>query len=270
MRNLVFASSALLLVLALALATAVAQPAPAPKGEPPHAAASKAYKPVTVKLPPFLNDASLDAFRKEVAAVAQRRDRTALARLVVAKGFFWERDGGNGADDSKSGIDNLAAAFDLDASDGAGWDALGKAVGETHAEADPQKKGHACSPPLGEINDKDFEALMLATKTDPSDWGFPDAAGLEVRSAPQPNAAVIEKLGLTLVRANVDESPLAAVQGVSSDWFRITTPSGKVGYVPQAAMIAFVADAICYFKDANGWKLTGIISGGGGSGGEHQ
>jgi hypothetical protein len=109
MRRVSFVSSALLLFLMLA---------------PASAEAPQPYKAVTVKLPPFLNDPSLDAFRKDVAAVAKRRDRNALAGMVVAKGFFWDRDDGKGADDSKSGIDNLAAAFELNASDGAGWDAL--------------------------------------------------------------------------------------------------------------------------------------------------
>jgi hypothetical protein len=274
MRNLVFASSALLLVLALAPATAGAQPAPAQKAEPPQAAppatASKAYKPVAVKLPPFLSDASLDAFRKEVAAVAQRRDRAALARMVVAKGFFWDRDDGKGADDSKSGIDNLAAAFELDASDGAGWDALGKAVGEPHAAPDPQNKGVVCAPTAPELNDKNFEALILATQSDPSDWGFAAAPGVEVRSAPKPDAPVVEKLGPVLVRISVDESPLAAVQGISSEWLRVVTPSGKQGYVLGTAMIALVADEMCYLKDASGWKIAGIVSGGVGGGGDQQ
>jgi hypothetical protein len=264
MRDVVFVSTALSLALALATVTAVAQPAPAPKGEPPQAAASKAYKPVTVKLPSFINDPSLDAFRKAVAAVAQRRDRAALARMVVAKGFFWDRDDGKGADDSKSGIDNLAAAFELDASDGAGWDALGKAVGDPHAAPDPQNKGVVCAPTAPELNDKDFEALILATKSDPSDWGFAAVPGVEVRAAPKPDAPVLEKLGPVLVRISVDESPLAAVQGISSEWLRVVTPSGKLGYVLGTAMIALVGDEMCYLKDASGWKIAGIVSGGGG------
>jgi hypothetical protein len=251
MRRVSFVSSALLLFLMLA---------------PASAEAPQPYKAVTVKLPPFLNDPSLDAFRKDVAAVAKRRDRTALAGMVVAKGFFWDRDDGKGADDSKSGIDNLAAAFELNASDGAGWDALANAVGESHAAPDPQNKGVACAPMPPEVDDKAFEALINATKSDPNEWGFPAAPGVEVRSAPKADAPVVEKLGLVLVRVSVDESPLAAVQGVSADWTRIVTPSGKLGYVPATSVIALISDAMCYLKDASGWKVTGIVSGGGGGG----
>jgi hypothetical protein len=254
MGRISFAWGALALVLVLAPATAGAQEA-APPGP---------YKPVAVKVPPLVSDPSLDAFRKAVAAVAQRRDRAALAGMVVAKGFFWDRGDSKGADDSKSGIDNLAAAFELDASDGGGWDALGRAMGETHAALDPQTKGVACAPPPVEFNDEEFEALVTATKTDPAEWGFTYTPGLEVHSDPKVDAPVVEKLSLSLVRVTVDDSPLHAVEGLTSEWLRVVTPSGKVGYVPANAIGGLVVDAMCYLKDASGWKITGIVSPGGG------
>jgi hypothetical protein len=263
MRNVNFA--ALLLVLALAPAPAGAQPAP--KGGPPQAAPQQAkgqkpYKPVAVKLPPILNDPSFDAFRKEVTAVAQRKDRAALARMVVAKGFFWEREDGKGADDAKSGLDNLAVALNLDADDGMGWNALAKAVSDGHAAADAQRKGVVCAPAPPGVDDKDFDALAQATGTEPIDWGFPNTPGVEVRAAPRPDAPVIEKLGLFLIRA-AEETPASALEGTSPDWVHIVTPGGKVGYVPSTAMSPLAADQICYLKDASGWKLSGIVGGGG-------
>jgi len=261
MRNVSFA--ALLLALALAPAPAGAQP----KGAPPQAAPQQApgqkpYKPVAVKLPPILNDPSLDAFRKEVTAVAQRKDRAALARMLVAKGFFWEREDGKGADDAKSGLDNLAAALNLGADDGSGWNALAKAVSDAHASADPQRKDVVCAPAPPGVDEKDFEALAQATSTEPIDWGFPNAPGVEVRSAPRPDAPVVEKLGLVLIRA-AEETPMSALEGTSPDWVHIVTPSGKVGYVPSTAMSPLVADQICYLKEAGDWKIAGIVGGGG-------
>jgi hypothetical protein len=257
MRNVSFASSALLLVLALAPAASLAQPAPAPQ-----AAAPGPYKAVAVKVAPLVNDPSLDAFRKQLAAVAQRKDRAALARMVVAKGFFWERDDGQGADAKKSSIDNLAAGFNLDANDGSGWDALALAVADPHAAPDAQRKGVACAPVVPELDGTEFEALAQATKTDPSEWGFPYSAGVEVRSAPRADAPVTEKLGLVLVRGTIDESPLHAVEGTSAEWMRVITPGGKVGYVAVGAIGPLVSDQICYLKDANGWKIAGIVGGG--------
>lgn len=251
MRFLRLASSAVLLSVALMSG------APGQEAFPPGP-----YKPVPVKGAPLVKDASLDAFRNELAAVAQRKDRAALARMVVAKGFFWERDDGQGADPKKSSSDNLAAAFNLESDNSAGWEGLAQAAAEPHAAADPQKKGVVCAPVVPEVDPNAFEALAQQTKTDPAEWAFPYTAGVEVRAEPKADAPVIEKLGLILVRVTIDESPLHAVEGTSAEWMRVVTPSGKVGYVPNGTIGALVSDQICYSKDASGWKIAGLIGGG--------
>ena len=247
------AASALVLVLAFSRC-AFAQGAPqvAPPGP---------YKPVPVKVAPLVTDPSLATFRNELAAVAQRKDRAALARMVVAKGFFWERDDGQSADPKKSSVDNLATAFNLEGADSPGWDALAQAAGDPHAAPDPQKKGVACAPAVPDLDGKAFEALAQQTKTDPSEWGFPYAAGVEVRAEPKADAPVIDKLGLILVRVTIDESPLHAVEGTSAEWLRVVVPSGKVGYVPVGTIGALVSDQICYIKAASGWKIAGLVGG---------
>jgi hypothetical protein len=248
------AARALLVALALA-GSALAQ-------ETPQASPPGPYKAVPVKLAPIVSDPSLDAFRKELAAVAQRRDRAALARMVVAKGFFWERDDGQGADPQKSSIGNLVAAFNLEGNDSPGWDGLTLAAADPHAAPDPQKKGVACAPVAPELDGKAFETLAQQTRTDPSEWGFPYTAGVEMRAEPKADAPVIDKLGLALVRLTIDESPLHAVEGTSAEWLRVVAPSGKIGYVPIAAIGALVSDQICYSKDASGWKIAGLVGGG--------
>jgi len=251
MRMFGFAASTLVLALALS-GSAFAQAAP-----------SGPYKPVAVKVAPLVNDSSLEAFRKELVAVAQRKDRAALARMVVPKGFFWERDDGQGADPKKSSIDNLVIAFNLEDGDSPGWDALAQAASDPHAAPDPQKKGVACAPAVPDLDGRAFETLAQQTKTDPSEWGFTYTAGIEVRAEPKADAAVIDKLGLILVRVTVDESPLHAVEGTSAEWLQVVTPSGKVGYVAAGSIGALVSDQICYSKDASGWKIAGVVGGGG-------
>lgn len=248
------AASALALAVALA-GSALAQGAP-------QAAPPGPYKPVPVKVAPLVSDPGLDAFRKELAAVAQRKDRAALARMVVAKGFFWERDDGQGADPKKSSIDNLVTAFNLEDADGPGWDGLAQAAADPHAAPDPQKKGVACAPAVPDLDGKAFETLAQQTKTDPSEWGFTYTAGVEVRAEPKADAPVIDKLGLILVRVTIDESPLHAVEGTSAEWLRVVTPAGKVGYVAAGSIGALVSDQICYSKDASGWKIAGLVGGG--------
>lgn len=220
------------------------------------------YKPVPVKIAPLVSDPSLEAFRKQLVAVAQRKDRAALARMVVAKGFFWERDDGQGADPKKSSVDNLVAAFGLEDADSPGWEVLAVAASDPRAAPDPQKKGVACAPAVPDLDGKAFEALAQQTKTDPSEWAFPYAAGVEVRAEPKADAPVIDKLGLALVRVTIDESPLHAVEGTSAEWMRVITPGGKVGYVAAGSLGALVSDQICYIKDASGWKIAGLVGGG--------
>src|SRR5262249_16415270 len=108
------------------------QPGPgAQRGAPPQAQQQPApappapYTALKVSPPQPSADPTLAAFRKELVAIAQKKDRAALARLVLAKDFFWMKEEGNAAG-KKTGIDALATALNLAAKDGSGWDMLGE------------------------------------------------------------------------------------------------------------------------------------------------
>jgi hypothetical protein len=270
MRSAPLASTAALLALAIAPAMVLAQtrPSPAPQSKEPaqeqpapaQPAAPKPYKPVVIKLPPPPSDPTFDAFRKEIVAVAQKKDRAGLARLIVAKGFFWDREDGKGVDEKKSGVENFVTALGLEDSDSAGWDALVQLVSESSAAPDSQRQNVLCSPAFPDIDDKAFEELIKSTQTDAGEWGYPNTAGVEVRSAPKADAPVIDKLGLHLVRVVVDDSPINAV---TQEWIRVVAPSGKVGYAPNTAINTLTADQICYTKEGNSWKIAGLVGGSG-------
>jgi len=240
---------------AIALAPAGATAQPQPKASPPGP-----YKQVVVTLPKPFGDASLDAFRKELGDIAKRKDRAALAGKVVAKGFFWQREDSNGADPKKSGIDNLAAAMGLDASDGTGWQALAADALDPTAVAEPEMKNVVCSPAPPTFNEEEMEKVAQSTKTDPADWAYPSGPGVEVRAKPDAGAPVVDKLGMYFVRILPDESPSAA----AADWIKIVTAGGKVGYVPGDALSPIGSDQICYSKEGGGWRIAGYIGGGGG------
>ena len=172
------------------------------------------------------------SFRKQVADIAAKKDRAALAR-VVAQSFFWIAEDKDVADKKKPGIDNLSKAIGLDGRDPPGWDLLAGYAQETSADPDPQRKGVLCGPGEPTFDDKAAEELAKATQTDPSEWGYPSGNGVEVRSGPEPTAPVIEKLGLHLVRVYPDDSPTGAVH---TEVMRIVTPSGKLGFVPVDAL----------------------------------
>jgi hypothetical protein len=264
MRHPSFSSTMLIatgfvIVAALALAPAVAQaPSPPPAPAPvPAPVKPGPYKIVAIKPPAVVSDPSFEAFRKQLAGIAQKKDRAALARLVAAS-FFWVPEDSDVADKTKPAIDNLAKAIRLDGKDGLGWEVLTEYAGETTAMPDPQRQGVICAPGEPTFDDKAADELANATQTDASDWVYPVHDGVEVRSGPQPDAAVIDKLGLHLVRALEDESPANAVMATA---LKVMTPSGKMGYVPVEAMRAVVGPQMCYLKDAGGWKIAGFVGG---------
>jgi hypothetical protein len=77
------------LVIAAPFGAQAQQKQPPQKGPPPPAAA-KPYTPIAVKFPAPISDPSFEAFRKQVGEIAAKKDRAALAKLVVSQGFFWE------------------------------------------------------------------------------------------------------------------------------------------------------------------------------------
>lgn len=238
-------------VVVPAIAVAQGQQRPAPP---------KAYKAVQVRLPSPVNDPSLDAFRKDLAGIAQRKDRAALARIIVSKGFFWENDTGKSADPRKSGIDNLATALGLDAKDGSGWEGLGVAAEEA-AAPDSEKKGVVCAPAMPDVSEKDFGDLTKATQTDPSEWAYVMTPDAEMRAGAQSDSPVVEKLGPILIRVLMDDSPAAAVNA-NSETVRVVAPSGKVGYLPVTAVGGLASDQLCYTKEGGAWKIAGVYGGG--------
>ncbi len=248
--------SAAVAVLVLLAAPVLGQVQQAP-AEAPALAPPAPYNAVAITLPQPLNDPSFEEFRKQLAAIAQRKDRAALARLV-AQNFFWMPQQQDVADKKRPAIDNLSKAMGLDGKDAPGWEALASFAAEPTAEPDSQRPGVMCAPADPVFDIKAAEAAAVATKTDPSEWGYAAADGVEVRSAAQPSAPVIEKLGLHLVRVYPDDAPGNLLQ---AEFLRVVTPSGKTGFVPIDSILPLATDQVCYVKEAAGWKIAGIYGG---------
>jgi hypothetical protein len=237
--------------------------AQAPKGQPPQAQEAPKPKPYTalaVTPPAPSTDASYEAFRKQLADVAKRKDRNALAKLVVTQGFFWESENGDKADKTKPAIANLEQAIgSFSGAEAPGWDVLAQAAEDPTLEALPDHAGVMCGPAGPQIDGQAFEALIKQTGTEPGDWAFPVMPNLEVRGAGQPNAPVIEKLGMHLIRVLVDP-PAANAPQTPPTFIRIVTPSGKTGFVSVEGISPIGFDQLCYVKDASGWKITGFAA----------
>jgi hypothetical protein len=217
----------------------------------------RAYKPVPIKLPAPMRDPSFDAFRRQLGVTAEMKDKAALAK-IVARNFFWIPADKDVADKRKPGIDNLAKAIGLDGDDTSGWELINDVSLEAAAEPFRDRAGVVCAPAQASFDEKAADVLAKATQTDPTEWAYPSRDGVEVRAEPARTSAVIEKLGLHLVRVYPDDSPASAVQG---DVLRIVTPSGKLGFVPTQVLRPLASDQLCYVKEGSVWKITGVIGG---------
>lgn len=264
MRRLAVAASILTAVAlcALAAAGASAQDLPQPPvgfkpPPPPPPPPVKPYGTVAVKPASPYTDPSFAAFRKELGAAAEKKDRAALAKLVVTQDFFWIQDR-NLADANKSGIDNLAKAIDLDNPNGAGWRVLATDANEPTLAELPDNKGIFCAPAPPIFDAKAFETLVQQTETDPEDWGYAAHDGVEARAAAQPDSAVVEKLGLYFVRV-LPDSPRA--KPGETQWLHLALPDGKTGFIPIDALMPLATDKICYSKPDGAWKIMGYIGG---------
>src|SRR5258708_24628377 len=263
MRRYSFAPTLILAVLAAAATPApvLAQSEQKPQIlplKPPPPPPIKPYTPVAAKPPAPYDDAAFVAFRKQLSDVAAKKDRAALAKLVVTQGFFWIQDK-DMADPKKPGVDSLAKAIDLAAKDGSGWAALGGYGSEPTAAEVSDRKGVFCAPADPTIDPQAFEALGKATQTDPSEWGYALKDGVEVQATAQPNSPVVEKLGLNLVRVLADTA--APNSPNAPALLHVATPSGKTGFVAMDAIAPLGGDQMCYTKDASGWKIAGYFGG---------
>jgi hypothetical protein len=252
--------AALLTVTPIFLGVAQAQPLPMPAEgfRPPPAPPVKPYKPVAVMPPRPFDDPSFVAFRKDLGDIAKRKDRAALAKLVVAQGFFWiqEKDI---ADKRKSGIDNLAQAIDLDAKDGSGWDVVAGYSEDPTGSEWPGHEGIICSPADPTIDPKALQELGESTQTDTSEWGYPAKDGAEVHEGVRPDTPVVDKLGMYLVRVLPDSVPASSADVPA--FLHVAMPSGKKGFIAADAIVPLGNDQMCYAKDAGGWKITGYFGG---------
>jgi hypothetical protein len=234
-------------------------PAQSPQGgqQAQQTAPPKPYKPIPVKLAQPYGDPSFAAFRKQLGEIASKKDRAALAKITV-NDFFWMGEKGDKADKKKSGVDNLAAAIELDDKDGTGWEALSVASNEATLEPVQERKGVMCSPASPTFDEAAADNVAKDTGTDPSEWGYATKPDVEVRGAAKANAPVIEKLGQILVRIMPEEQPAAASAPQPEQQFlRVVTPAGKVGYVHEEFIAPLGTDQLCYVKDASGWKIAG-------------
>jgi hypothetical protein len=234
-----------------------------PVGAEQRPPAPKPYELVAIALPPASEDTGFNAFRAELAAVAKRRIYAELARLVDAQGFFWHRDFARRFDPRKPAVDNLTAAIRLEHRDGAGWVTLAAFAAEPSAEPLVSRAASVCAPARPAYDGVAYAKLLGITYSSDIDWVYPRTDDAPVYAAPQPDAAVIARLGLHFVRLIGFEGPDSEPSRLRSQWARIATPAGKVGYAAPNTVMSLTMERLCYRKDMLGaWWIAGFIGAG--------
>jgi hypothetical protein len=247
---------------------AFAQPAGGQRANPPPPQVAKPpapapYKAIAITLPEPLKDSAFEAFRKELGRIAQRKDRNALARMIAGKGFFWERESGNGADPKKSGIANFAAAIGLDIPDDpdTGWDTIMIYAEDATVFGLSDRPGVVCGPAEPGFNEDEFQKLLESTRTDVSDWIYPISPNIDLRAAPRADAAAEGKVGLTFVRVLAFDASPDPSNPAAAEFVRVMLPSGKTGFVKVTDIASLGVSQICYAKEAGAWKIIGVLGG---------
>ena len=254
------AASALL----IAVAPVLSQPRPQPPGPPGRSSAdrnsraqppapqpqapAKPYNPVAITAPKPIADPSFEAFRKQIGAIAERKDRDALAEMVSQE-FLLDGREGRPAPTRRSPASKISRTR-------SGSTPRTARAGRRSPALPPIRPACRCRTartrsarrPNRCSTIKQLETLAKATGTEEGDWGYPTQPGLEVRAAPQPNAPVVEKLGMHFVRVMDDDGAGAASRQIRC--IKVVAPSGKVGFVPADAISPLGNDQICYAKEA--------------------
>ena len=223
----------------------------------------KPYGAVALTLPRPPTDASFDTFRKELGAIVKRRSQPDLLKLVVEKGFFWERDFGGSFEADKSAVENFTRAFQFGAEHSDSWERLAAIAAERAVSRHAQGRGLVCAPGEPVYNEAALDKVHHATNTDGLDWAYPLAASTPVRSAPQVTAPVIDTLKLHFVRRLGHSGPENDPDPLAKHWMQVVMPSGRTGHVAPGSLTTLFVERLCFGKDARGrWRIAGYIGGG--------
>jgi hypothetical protein len=219
------------------------------------------YAAVEITLPEPLNDPSLAALRAAILTAAKTRIYGELAALVVSGGFFIDRDFKQRFNARAPGVDNLAAAVDLEKNQGAGWNRLAAFASEDTAAPLESRFGVVCSPGQPRFDAVEFSRLLEKTVTSEVDWVYPRAGETIVRSTPQANAAAIAKINLHFVRVLAAPETNPSRQSDRSQWFRVLMPDGKVGFTMPDSLRFLSVERLCYSNDPIvGWRISGFVA----------
>ena len=136
------------------------------------------------------------------------RTAPALAKLIVAKDFFWLGEKGDGPTRSGPASTTSPRALNLDAKDGSGWEALTGYAADPTGMPLPDKKDTICAPADPVFDDQAARDARQGNRHRAKRNGaIPFSPASRCAPPRSPNAPVIEKLGMHFVRVMEDDGP---------------------------------------------------------------
>jgi hypothetical protein len=222
------------------------------------------YTPVRITITDLgVRDPSFVAFRDRMREIIRARDR-AVWRRYISPQLRFARDFGGIYDKRKTAVQNLERALHFDVVDengkidrSSGWKTLEELFSKPFGHSEAAQRS-LCAPARPRYDEKAFEQLLQATRTDAlGDW---DAIGpdVNVHVEPRHTSPVIERTGLIFIRTIFREA-----DGRLEHWRRVVTPSGKTGFIRLDSSASIFNAQLCVAKNNRGeWRIVYWVGGG--------
>ncbi len=217
--------------------------------------------------PPFRHDPALDAMRKSLAAVVQRKDAKALFALV-SPDFTWTADGDPAEqfDPKRDALHNFKVAFGFRPfgkdEDGSGADAfwilLEDALADPALTPQDDNPDIACGPVTANVDEdaRDRAEQAIAGEDEGVEWVY---TLKEIALTEKPTGGgTVAKVSNTALPV-VSRYPAARPgETVTVSFYEVLLPSGKTGWIDADGVDPVGIDRVCYGKDkAGAWKIAG-------------
>ena len=192
-------------------------------------------------------DATLFAFRNNLLKSVQAHDVKAVLDVLdptVLSGF-----------DGEEGVDAFKARWKLNDKPEASalWKELGEALRLGGKINKGQNEIYFIAP---------YSYFALPEEYDPIDYGLAVGEGVNVRSKPDENAEVVQKVGRIIVRLYDEQNPKVATIGNETlPWRKVGLPDGKAGYI-WGKFVRSPNDYRVGFSNRSGqWKMIYFVAG---------
>ena len=206
--------------------------------------------------PTPLSDAGFDAMRKQLGEAAKRKDRAALAKLVVAQGLLLgAREPRHRRQAQVRRRQSWRPRSASNNKDSAGWDILAGYAEDPTAAPSAEHKGAFCAPADPAFNRKEFDELIKATQSERANGAI--RCRPASRCIARAGQCAGDRQARPHFRARDAGEPRPPPPPMCASSRR---RQGRLCSVDAIAPVG--NDQLCYVKDGGAWKIGGYIGGG--------